>query len=80
MTITVGVFDAKTRLSELLDKVSAGDEVIITKRGHAIARLVPMDDGGSSVEAALAALLEVRGRSLHGPESIRDLIDEGRRW
>ena len=80
MTITVGVFDAKTRLSELLDKVSAGDEVIITKRGQAIARLVPMDDGGSSVEAALAALLEVRGRSLTGPESIRDLIDEGRRW
>ncbi|NQW73284.1 MAG: type II toxin-antitoxin system Phd/YefM family antitoxin [Actinobacteria bacterium] len=80
MTITVGVFDAKTRLSELLDKVSAGDEVIITKRGRAIARLVPMDDGGRSVEAALAALLEVRGRSLPGPESIRDLIDEGRRW
>lgn len=80
MTITVGVFDAKTRLSELLDKVNAGDEVIITKRGHAIARLVPMDDGGSSVEAALAALLEIRGRSLPGPESIRDLIDEGRRW
>ena len=39
MTITVGVFDAKMRLSELLDKVSAGDEVIIMKRGHAIARM-----------------------------------------
>ena len=80
MTITVGVFDAKMRLSELLDKVSAGDEVIIMKRGHAIARLVLMDDSGSSVEAALAALLEVRGRSLAGAETVRDLISEGRRW
>ena len=39
-----------------------------------------MDDSGSSVEAALAALLEVRGRSLAGAETVRDLIDEGRRW
>jgi prevent-host-death family protein len=80
MTITVGVFDAKTRLSELLDKVNAGEEVIITKRGHAIARLVAMDDGSSAVEAALAALLEVRARALPGTETIRELIDEGRRW
>lgn len=80
MTITVGVFDAKTRLSELLDKVNAGEEVIITKRGHAIARLVAMDEGGSAVEAALSALLEVQARALPGTESIRELIDEGRRW
>lgn len=52
----------------------------ITKRGHAIARLVAMDDGSSAVEAALAALLEVRARALPGTETIRELIDEGRRW
>lgn len=80
MTITVGVFDAKTRLSELLERVNAGEEVIITKRGHAIARLVAMDDGSSAVEAALAALFEVRARALPGTETIRELIDEGRRW
>ena len=73
MTITVGVFEAKTRLSELLERVNAGEEVIITERGHAIARLVPRDDRGSSVEAALAALLEIRGRSLPSPESIQEL-------
>jgi hypothetical protein len=39
-----------------------------------------MDDGSSAVEAALAALLEVRARALPGTETIRELIDEGRRW
>ncbi|MFM1917333.1 MAG: Antitoxin Phd YefM, type toxin-antitoxin system, partial [Actinomycetota bacterium] len=39
MTITVGVFEAKTRLSELLENVQHGEEVIITKRGQPIASL-----------------------------------------
>ncbi len=38
----VGTFDAKNRLSELLDKVERGEEVTITRRGRAIARLVPV--------------------------------------
>ena len=42
MTMTVGVFEAKTKLSELLDKVAAGEEVIITKRGKPVAKLVPV--------------------------------------
>ncbi len=41
MTKSVGVHQAKTHLSRLLADVAAGDEVIITRRGHAVARLVP---------------------------------------
>jgi prevent-host-death family protein len=37
----VGVYDAKTRLSELLVRVEAGDQVVITRQGRPIARLVP---------------------------------------
>jgi prevent-host-death family protein len=37
----VGTFDAKNRLSELLDKVERGEEVVITRRGRAVAKLVP---------------------------------------
>ena len=37
----VSVYDAKTHLSHLLDAVEAGEEVIITRNGHAVARLVP---------------------------------------
>lgn len=38
---TVGVHEAKTRLSELLRAVEAGEEVIVTRGGQAVARIVP---------------------------------------
>lgn len=53
MTIrTIGLAEAKAQLSALLDAVEAGDEVVITRRGKAVARLV-RDSQGSSAEAAL---------------------------
>jgi len=39
MTLTVGAFEAKTKLSELLDRVEGGEEVLITRRGKLVARL-----------------------------------------
>ncbi len=39
----VNVYEAKTSLSALLEAVAAGEEVIITKRNRAVARLVPME-------------------------------------
>ena len=39
--VTVGTFEAKTKLSELLDRVERGEEVVITRRGKEIARIVP---------------------------------------
>jgi prevent-host-death family protein len=41
MTKSVGVHEAKTHLSRMLELVEAGEEVVITRRGEAIARLVP---------------------------------------
>ena len=41
MTKSVGVHEAKTHLSRLLDDVAAGEEVVITRRGTVVARLVP---------------------------------------
>jgi prevent-host-death family protein len=41
MTKSVGVHEAKTHLSRLLEDVAAGTEVVITRRGEAVARLVP---------------------------------------
>lgn len=38
----VGVHEAKTHLSRLLEQVLAGDEVVIERRGEPIARLVPV--------------------------------------
>ena len=39
---TVGSFEAKTKLAELLDKVEAGETITITRRGIAVAQLVPV--------------------------------------
>jgi prevent-host-death family protein len=47
MTKSVGVHEAKTHLSRLLEDVAAGEEVVITRRGEEVASLVPIR--GSSV-------------------------------
>jgi prevent-host-death family protein len=41
MTKSVGVHEAKTHLSKLLEDVAAGEEVVITRRGEEVASLVP---------------------------------------
>ncbi|HSQ43247.1 MAG TPA: type II toxin-antitoxin system prevent-host-death family antitoxin [Fibrobacteraceae bacterium] len=38
----VGLFEAKTRLSALVDQVERGDEILITRHGVAVARLAPL--------------------------------------
>ena len=42
MTSTYNLYDAKTRLSELVDRASAGEEIVIAKNGRPLARLVPI--------------------------------------
>ena len=47
MTKSVGVHEAKTHLSKLLERVSAGEEIAITRRGEEVARLVPVRHPGA---------------------------------
>lgn len=47
MTKSVGVHEAKTHLSRLLERVSAGEEIVITRRGAEVARLVPVRPAGA---------------------------------
>ena len=79
MTTEVGIFEAKTRLSELVEQVAnGGDEVAITRRGKPVARLLPTQPTQSGVETALALLLAARQASVVGTGTLRDLIDDGR--
>jgi len=41
---TLGLYEAKTQLSALVDRASAGEEIVIMKSGRPMARLVPMED------------------------------------
>jgi prevent-host-death family protein len=40
----VNIHEAKTHLSRLLERVAAGEEIVIAKAGHPVARLVPYDE------------------------------------
>jgi prevent-host-death family protein len=79
----VGAFEAKTHLSELLAAVEAGERIVITRRGRAVAELRPLsDDRTEARRAALraAALLraEMKGAAFTTAELLA-LRDEGRR-
>ena len=77
----IGAFEAKTKLGQLLDRVEAGEEVIITRRGKVVARLVPPDGRGIDRDRARDAARGLRamrkGVTLGGLK-IKDLISEGR--
>ena len=79
---SVGSFEAKTHLPQLLERVAKGEEFTITKHGKPVARLMPTlsSQPKPDVQAAVMAMKAFRkGRSLGGM-SIRDMIDEGRRF
>ena len=54
MTLTVNIGEAKARLSELIHRVEAGEDVVIAHAGRPVARLAPVERG--KVKATIAAL------------------------
>jgi prevent-host-death family protein len=77
----IGAFEAKNKFGQLLDWVEAGDEVVITRRGKVVARLVPPAEAGIDRQAAIAAAARIRARRRGvtlGGLKIKDLVIEGR--
>jgi prevent-host-death family protein len=83
----LAVYEAKTRLSELLVEVEKGEQFVITRRGVAVARLVSAAPEATRLKQAstqsqkvadtFAALNALRvGTSLDLP--LRDAIEQGR--
>ena len=58
----VGAFEAKNKLGQLLDLVERGEEIIITRHGKAVARLVPPQQSANRDEAR-AAVRRIRERA-----------------
>ncbi len=78
--ITIGAFEAKTHLSSLLERVAAGEEVVITKHGKPLARLVGATDLDASRSGdAFESLRNLRKGVTLGGLSWQALRDEGRR-
>lgn len=78
--ITVGAFDAKTHLSSLLDRVERGEEVVITRHGRPVARLVSADaNDRERAGEAFEALRRLRQGTTLGGLDWKTLRDAGRR-
>jgi prevent-host-death family protein len=77
---TVGAYEAKAHLSQLIEEVMRGERVAITKNGTPVALLVPVPfsrkpDG----RAVIRQLREFRRGVTLGGCLIREMIEEGRR-
>lgn len=77
----VSAYEAKTHFSQLLARAEKGERIVITKHGRAVAELVPLARSRArSFDEVLRSIAEIRkGNRLDGV-SIRELIDEGRKW
>jgi prevent-host-death family protein len=81
----VGSVEAKTKFSELLERVSQGEEITITRHEKPIARLVPITRSSrAEIRETFGQLHSIRSRTKlnsagKGRLSYRQLIQEGRR-
>ena len=81
----VGAFEAKTKFSELLERVSRGEEITITRHEKPVARLVPVQRSSlADIHEAFRQMDRIRLRTRRQSASraklsYRQLIEEGRR-
>ena len=79
---TIGLFEAKQKLSELVERASEGQQIGITRRGKLAAMLVPArKDKDVSLKEAFQDIERIRRRAKPLPKgvTIKNLIEEGRR-
>ena len=81
---TIGFYEARTHLSELLDQVAKGKKVLITRRGRPAAVMGPPpkeeEQNVSHVVKEMLAFRDEKGPTLGRKTTIRQLIEEGRRF
>jgi prevent-host-death family protein len=81
---SIGTFEAKTHLTQLLGRVAKGEKILITNRGRPVAMLVPPEpENGGDVAGIVKEMLRVRDEQ--GPSrgknlTVREMREEGRRF
>lgn len=77
----VGVYEAKTHLPRLLDEVERGETVLITRHGRPVARLMPVPEARRrGIDETIAAIREFRKGNRLAGITLRELIEEGRKY
>jgi len=75
----IGAYDAKTHLPRLLEEVSKGKEIVITKHGVPIAILRPYDDKKKPAsKATINKLKQFRKNKRLGGLNLKAIIEAGR--
>lgn len=75
---TVTLAEAKTHLSQLLDQVEAGDEVVITRRGKPVARISGLPRPARPLRSLAAFRAQLPRTQRPSVELIGEMRDEGR--
>lgn len=77
---SVGAYEAKTHLPQLLERVAKGEKITITKHGIPVATLQPARTmKATSVRETIDQLKRFRSRHRLAGLSIREMIETGRR-
>jgi prevent-host-death family protein len=82
---TVGAYEAKTKLPELLERAASGEVITITKHDQPMAKLIPASrPSHADLGALFEQMDEIRRRSILNPPgrkklSVKQLIEEGRK-
>ncbi len=78
---TVGAYEAKAHFSELLERVSNGEEITITRHGSPVVRMIPVKQKitPEQRQVAIEAMRKLAQRNRLRGLRIKDLIREGRR-
>lgn len=76
----VSAYDAKTHLSKLLERVQKGERFVITRHGHPVAELRPVErPSPEKVRAIVERMKAFQAKHSLGGATIRELIQEGRK-
>jgi prevent-host-death family protein len=78
----VGAFEAKTHLADLLDRVSRGEKITITRHGVPAAMLVPIEETRPRMthKEIVEGMRKLRQRIKSGKMNVREMVEEGRRF
>lgn len=75
---TLGLFEAKQKLSEIVERASEGERIGITRRGKLAAIVIPAQ-GGMDLREVFADIERIRKTARRGKNvRVKDLIEEGR--
>jgi prevent-host-death family protein len=79
---SIGLFQAKNELSALVERVSKGEEIMITRRGQSVAMLVPASRRSRRTPREVVEHIRQARKGARLPEgyTLRRLIEEGRRF